>query len=597
MAGINNLAGVGDLFAKCTPAYGLGNLKCGSITEMDLSATNASELDAIYADANGKLRIMGALIEADFMGKACQIRQNSLYDFMMATSRSWGTQRVGMQPLSRDLVEVNPFVRMHRRGFIQDNFWTVSSGSGSGGTSPNQASGSNVGGVAYTYSCQVTSQTGIPADFRWFPVRQVIFINSMTGGGSVTRTSYKVVDANISGGVFTLYCTSLNAGSNLSSAKLTTPVSGFLTRGVMNVNPYESFGAQIPGVNPNQLALFWIQDTRYTICLDEQTERYLQLLRENNPLFREFGDVEEVELNRQIIEDFQRREIESFFWNKPLPNQDPVNYGSLETIQALDGTNVSAYFYLPNLAGRNIARRANAVGMYEQLAECGRVFDGQNSVFNLTGFLNELYRIHRARHDNGIPDKLIEVWTDMAFAQQLRRAFWLYLNNETGGNMRVTLPLEQVIKGGKTTTGFSYHDIELVYPAGVTLRICTHLAFDDLFAAQKAADVTNSTSYANASRYLLVLDMGRTMYKAVIESQAVNLQSGDLKTLAAVSEDVLNRMAVLRKKVRHIGQKYTYVLECPLASMWVEGIAPTVPEWRGLANSGNMFGTLAGYTG
>lgn len=573
-----------SLVAKCLPAYGLGNSVCGGLTQLDLSATTMDELASIYQDGSSKFRIMGALLTSDFMGKACQIRQNGMYDYLMATARQAWNKKVGTSPVN-GAHEVNPFVIMGRKGIINNNYWNATNGAATPGTSP--------GGLPYDYVVDLTSQTSIPSDLRWFPPRTEIYITGQAVDGTVTRTQWTVVDATILNATTArVYATSVNTASFLSGAKLAAPATGLAVRGVPNVNPYESYCGQIPGINANQKAWFWIQDTRWSMCSDEMTEKYLQMLRDNNPLFREFGDVESVELNRQILADFQRKHVETFFWNKPLPNQTPTTWNALNIILASDGQPAGDFLYLPQIEGRQVARRANAVGIYEQLAECGRVYDLQGNILNIPELLKQLYIIMRTRADNGINDRVIEVITSTFYAKQLKQGLFRYLQNVYEGALRANMDISQPNKVQVSPMGFYYTDYALDYPEGVTLRIVTHHTFDDLLSAQ----ITQDSTKAAASRVMLILDLGNTIYQSILQSDSVKLQTGDIQTLASINEDAFCRMKVPRKSITQNSLKFTTVVECPNASLWIEGIGEGIPEATNYSADGittDLFGAAA----
>lgn len=566
---LNPVPSAADLFAKCTPAYGLGSQRCGGLTMADISPTTGLDLESIYADEDGKYRVIGALLESDFLGKSCQIQQNTLYDFIMATARMWDSgKKVGMQRRSSDVVEVFPFIQMARTGIINANYWNVTEGDDTAGTSP--------GGVAFTHSFVVASQTSIPADTRWFSAKTEIYINGASAGGSVTRTQWTILDAVLVDATHVrIYCKSVNALSSLNGAKLELPVTGVATRGIPNVNDYESYCAQIPSINANQRALFWIQDTRWTVCVDEQTEKLIEMIRANNPLYREFGDVDSVKVNQQILADFQRRTVETFFWNKPLENQTINGYPQLEEITAGDGTSITDYLYLPGISGRVVGRRANAVGIYEQLAECGQVYDLEGEVLNIPELLGKLYIIKRHREDNNIPSDIIEIVVDSAYAVNLRQGFFRYMNSRYEGALRVNVNQESLSK--KTSLGFKYTDIEVDYPAGLTVRIVTHRAFDDLLDAHSRS----GSGLESGGRMALILDLGNTMYLSILESNSQSNVTGDINQLSAVNEDALCRMKIPRKRQNHKSMKFTIVVECPGASLWIENIGAGIPEHCG----------------
>ena len=524
---------------------------------------------------------MGSLIEGDILAKSCQIRQNALYDWLMSVARPMGGTRLNIKR-AQGLLEVDPFITGKRKGIINANYWNIVGSSSTPGNSN--------GGVAYTSYFDLQSQTSIPADTRWFSPKMTLYIRSVSNSNAIS-TAWLVQDAEIIGGSTTqvrVYVTSQNADSFKVDNKNTTPTFGVVTRGVPNVSNYDSWCNQIPDLNTNQIAHWWIQTTRYTVCTDELVEQYLTALREGNPMFRNFGDNESVEVNRQILTAFQKAQVETFFWNKPLPNQNLTDYPALEAIEMASGASVSDYFDLPGLSGRVVGRRANAVGVYEQLGSCGRVRDlvGQN--LNIPEFLGELYQIKRTREDNSIPANIIEVVTDSAYAVQLRQGFVRYLRNRFEGTLQMNMDVSAISK--TLPTGFTFTDIQLDYPAGLTLRIVTHPAFDDLLGAHVVA----SSSLANVGRMMMILDLGNSIYPAIIATDSVTNETGDLSTLAAVNADMLCRMRVSKRRVKHTSVTFTAVVDCPGSSLIIENIGGGIPEHCGpVGSTTDLYGDIA----
>lgn len=569
-----------SIFDKCTLGIGTGSELCGGFTLCDLSPTTSDELTSIYQDGSGRGRIQGMLIESDFMGRSCQIKRNLWYDLLMKNAKILGPKRLGMRPIKKNLIEVMPFLEMARKGPINNNTWKVSNGAASSGTAPN--------GSAYTHIFDLETSENIPVDIRWFPPRVQLYIFGRSAGGSATRTQWDIVDAAIVGGKVRAYTVSVNSASNLPAAKLGVPETGLATRGVPNVSPYERYCTQVPGLNTNQRALFWVQDTRKTLCNDELTDKYIQLLRENNPMYREFGDVDQIEYNRQQEEDYQRRMVETYFWNKPLANQTSTGWDQLETIDSFSDDAFGNYVYLPGVEGRCVGRRANTVGIYEQLAECDRVFDLQGQILNIPEFLRIIYTMKRTRESNGLPTDIIEVMTDSWYFTQLNQGLFNYKQNRWGGSLRATMAVDNPVK--KTDLGLSFMDWNLDYPAGVTLRIVTHNAFDDFIDAGVAV---NSNMEAT-NRFLLILEPN-TNYIGIIDSETVKLRTGDIKRLAEVNEDALCRMRTVTKSVEHTSTKFAVINECPGASLWIENVGEGVPEHEGTSGTeGDLYGAYTG---
>lgn len=567
-----------DIFARCSPAFSTDIDRCGAATLCNISTTTSDELASIYADGSDRWRIMGALLEADFIGKACQIKLNGMFDWIMATKREFGAKRLSMNKINGGLWEVMPFIKMARKGPINNEFWTVSDGAASSGTGPN-------GGV-YTHTFDVVSQSGIPNDVRWFPNRLRVFISGVTGAGTATRTAWRVVDQEVTGGKIRLYVVSENAATFLPADKVTVPTDGLLTRGTPNVNDYEQYCTQIPGLNTNQLNPFWLESVRYTFCEDELMRRYLQAIRDNNPYYKQFADVESVELNRQITEDWQRRHAWQFFFGKALPNQTLATYDDLDQITVFSDDALGNYVNMP-FEGRCIGRRANAIGIYELFAECGRVKDLQGQVLNIPELLDALYKLKRMRESNGVQGNVIEIFTDSFYAVQLAQGLFRYFEVKSEGLLRLNYELSN--KREQSPLGWVWRTFQLDWP-NVELRIVTHPFFDDYVDAH-----TNvGTTLTPAGRFVWMIDWSST-YQAVIGSNTVTNNSGDVSTLAAVNSAFECVMRVPKRSRKMISLTYTNVVECPATSLLLENLSSGVPEHQ--LKSGDYTDYYGNYVG
>jgi len=333
---------------------------------------------------------------------------------------------------------------------------------------------------------------------------------------------------------------------------------------------------------------FWIGTTRWTSCEDELVKKYLDLLRANNPRYKEFGSIEAIELNKQLLADFQMRHAEAFFYSKALPNQTLVDYDQLEQINIFSDDALGNYIYNA-FEGRCIGRKAQPIGIYEQLAECGRVKDLQGQILNIPELQRLLYSIKRTRESNGIPSDVIEMYTDSFYAVQIAQGFLRYFAFKSEGLLRLNMDISSGGTGKQGPLGFWFTEFVMDYPQ-VKLRLVTHPYFDDLVDAHTNASATLTA----AGRKLWILEWS-TNYQAIIESNSVTNVSGDLKTLAAVSDQYLCTMKVPRKSVRLNSLTYTNVSECPQSSMLLENISSDVPEHERMVDPyGDYYGDYTG---
>lgn len=551
------VANTTTIFSKCTPLIREDFTSCEGLTQCDVSPTTSDELDSIYRDDGNKFRVLGALLETQMVGKMCGIRENTFADFLIANA-----ERYEMPPprkaANSSYLEYEPFITVRRKGVINSNYWKYTNGSSTPGTAPNSA--------AYTHYVDAVSISSIPSDAEWFPDGIEIFISSLSTSGTAVRTAWVVVDAVATDATTTrVYLNSRNAASSLTASKLTFTASGLIFRGLNNVAPSESYCAQIPALNPNAQYMAWVQDTRWSICEDDLTLEFKRRIVENNPLYREFINVEQVEANRHIAQDFKKRLANAFLFSKPISaNQTETLWKNLATVTSFDAPNFDS------IASRCVGRRANMVGVYEQLYACGRVQDMQGEILNFPEIQQFLYDLQRQREDNGGNGRVIEAVVDSAYRPQFIQALWRYLTGRYEGAIRANMP----IPTSKTTAlGFTFTDFDLDYPAGLTLRVVSHRSFDDLITAHRQV----SESLVAAGRWMLLLDWS-TIHLGVLESKMVTRRSATAEEWAKINEDAFCTIDIPQKSVKLYSAKVTAIVDCPAASLWLENFGFGVPE-------------------
>ena len=553
-----------DYFEKCSPLLRTDYDSCGGLTLCNVAPVTDSQLDTIFSDSAGRFRGIAALLEADMMGKACQVEENPLYNFIVANVESYQQNVRTSKRLNSGITEVEPFLKVRRKGIINNLFWSVKAAS----------NGSvNVNGTVADAYFDLQSQTSIPSDTAWFAVGDEIMISGKSSAGLATRTNWRVVYSKIQGDYVRVYVKSRNSGSALASGKLEFPTSGVAITLANNSSPYESRCNNLPRLNTTSDYLIWLQNSRWSICNDEHTQKFRKYLLENNPLYREYYHVEEGEYNRQVLTDFRNKLTHSFLFGKKDANQTEALWPNLEQINSGSDQVFGEYIYLPGIEGRCVERRAYAQGVYEQLAECGRVLDLQGDMINWPELQDYLYTMYRIRKSNGLQSKVIEIVTDSAFRQLFVKSLYLYLRSQYGGDMRVQANFPAFPKAEKTPLGFLFTDFELDYPAGVTLRVVSHESFDDIVNAHSR----ESASLAGAGRWLWILAWD-TIEMGVVDSRFRDLSSGGIEDLAKINGDFFCRMDNPVRSIRHYLLKWTSHVKCPSASLIVENFAFTTPE-------------------
>lgn len=551
-----------NIFAKCVPAIGTDVVRCGAVTACDIATATDETLAGIFTDAEGDFRNMSSLLVAMFEMKACGVRTNGLFDFLMASSR---LKNKSLRKMPSEAYgtrfNVEPFIMADQQSVINQEYWEFQNGLDPGGTPD--------------WQLDVFSNHGMPLDIRFFNESERIYANGYAAGGSITRTAYRIISAAIVGSVIRLQLASENFTFG-AAAKIENPATGFLTRGTANISDFESWCEQPPGLNGTKSVPFWLETDRWTTCIDELYEGYFNDLQKNNAYFAKFGDIPAAKLNKQILEDFQRKFVNSFFWNKRISaNQTLANYRNLNNILTAD----TGALYLPN-EGRCVGKKANAIGQYELLMECGRVFDQQGAPLNINELFELIYSLSRARSDQGGNGTIIESFTDRSTRARIQRAMIQYYDDESSGLLRLNVTVGQA-----GALGFVYDSYRLIDPAGVEWRVVSNHFFDDFKAEAVAAGVPF------AGNMLWFLDFG-TIYPGILDSNRVVHKTGDLKALAAVDSGFA---CVMRNPTREVSLNslwWTGVNECPFNSAILEGFNDTVPTSSGRVGSYDDYASI-----
>lgn len=544
-----------NIFEKCLPAIGNNVNECGAVTLCDVITAQTGDLVNIFTDGSGNFRDLHALLATQFEIKACGARQNGLFDFLMSNKRMLGKRTVKRE-LGPGNAEIDPFVLGLQHSVINAEYWSLK----------------NLFVTGSTYTIHVNSRASIPLDSRWFVPGMNIYVNARSAAGTALRGSFLVVGSQAStfGGASTILITATAQNDTLGwVAKAAfsgftggAPLSaGVVVRGSANVQDVERWCYNRPALNDRKHVPFWFETDRYTMCTDQLYESWFKRLQDGNEYFKLFGDVDATQRNKQLGDIFQREWLNKFFWNKRIStNQTLGAYRSLA--QVVTFSNSTQGLYIPG-EGRCVGRKANAIGVYEQLAECGQVFDLQNQQLNLVElFENLIYPLWRARGDQGIPNDVIEIFTDSFTASQFQRGMIEYYDTRSDGLARFMIDTKQVMSGKMGSLGFNYDEYRLQYPQ-VTIRIVTNNYFDDWATAHTLENIGSS------GRMLWILDF-TSIWPGIITSNSVKHVTGDLEKLAAIDQDYACVMANPTQEIQLNSLTWTAVVECTATSAIVE---------------------------
>jgi len=544
-----------NIFSKCAPAISTNIKQCGSVTVCNAQPLTQNELETTYMKS-GDYRVMDALIKHDFEIKMCEAVQNGMYDFLMANKQNWSKKLSFEKPNSGEIA-IAPFVKGRQYSPINNEYWKITSGHNTNA----------IDGLIF-WQVNVTSTTNIPADVRSFPTRQRVFIDGKTAGNVATKTAWEVAEViDNHDNTLTLLLKSQNTNSSLSAAKLTVPQTGIMRRGTPNVSDFEKFCAEPPAYLNWKNVPFWVETTRTTMCKSSLYDQWRELVIANNPLYKEFGDLPDIEKNKQLANDWQRRLVNQMFWGKALPYQNPTEYDQLEQIISFNGGDFGVD------GGKCIGKRANAVGVYEQLASCGRVTDLAGGKLYLLSLFQELYNMMRVRQGNGANNaREFDIFTDSGTASILNLAMLEYYKAQAPSDtFRLNYDIKSNNQAKKAEFGFFYQSYPLNFPQGVTINIIFHEFFDDYITAAATNDVSGS-AYANTARVLWILDFPG-IYPGIIASKRITAATGDLSKMAALNPDFACVMQVHTQEQTLTSMTYTMVVECPKSNLIIENFA------------------------
>lgn len=557
-----------NIFEKCLPAVSSDIDRCGSVTLCNIDQATKTDLDTIFGDGDtNKWTINEVLFTVDYEAKACQIKENSLYD-LISTTRAAKPGRLPMEQLSKDVMQIRPFINVFRNGIINNKRWIASAGQSGGGSN-------------WQLDLRAETGTNIPADTRWFPAGMRVFVEGRTTGGTETQTAYEVVSAtNPTSTSVRVVLKPHNANSFLTSAELTSPVKGVLTRGLPNVNDYEAYCATDPGLNTRQQTPVWFETNRLSLCRDEIYEKYHALLRQNNPRYREYGDIETVQRNAQALENYRDSWINQWFFGKAEANQDMDNWQSLTQITIPTNATLNLPF-----EGRCMGYKASNIGIYEQLAQCNRIFQAQGRRLNLWDLCKHLYQIKRQREQQGGVVKRIDIFVDTFFKFQIQNALVAMFNTISGGAIRYPI---QVVALGQNNLGFAFDTYFFPYP-GVEVSFISHPFFDDRVAANIDATIDGATT---AKRWMWILDFA-DVKTWMLGTNRVTNTSGTAQEVARVDSDAMCVMDRPRQTWEHTSQTWCNFLSCPASSSITVGLSPEQPVYAEDASANVYYDTDA----
>lgn len=562
--------------AQCSVVYRNNYDTVGTITRASIDYLTPSQLESLFT-TGGLFADLDAWFRTAFEMKACGTKVNGMYDFIMSgADRTRGRSMIQTEKSAKNPAVVWPFILGLQDSVVNTEYWAITTGGAQSGytaetTGPLTASDLAEGQASDRW-VRIVSRHGVELDEKWFVPRATLHIISRSGIGVAQHGQWRVLasahnEARTSADVL---LRSENGGSSQPYA--TAPTSGVVLIGVNNVNDYEKLCNNRANWDGRKQVPFWWQTMRRSRRVDEQYREYFKRLTTSgvNEAFARFGDLTLAERNAQDEFNHQREFVNAFFFNKPISeNQTTSLYKSLEQIPTPSGFGVD-----PGLGGKLISYRANFVGVREQLRQCDRYRDLQGNTINFYEFLDENYRIMRARKSQGKNVKAIDWFTDSVTAANFISAYTQYLKNEYGST-NVQFPID-ITKTMSNDLGFAWRTMLVKYPAGIEINIVTHEFFDDY------RDANKTESQETMGSLLLALEFGKD--GAHWSQLATNRKSwtvGDINKLAPIDRDWACVMESITEEVTHVSESGAVVVPCPANMLWIENFADAIPVTTG----------------
>lgn len=580
-AGVLN---VSDRFAAvCSPVIGVQNDTCGSVTRASIDHLSLTDLNNIF-QAGGLYADLDAWFMHAIEMKACGMRRYAWYDWIYANAdrEAFRSAMTGIKGV-RTASLLQPFVFGKQETVINRDYWKVINGVATGGYTVNQpatAVGTNSAGpllslTGGTRVIRVQNRHSIPIDPNWFRPSEVVFIFNKAGNGVSLQGNWRVVSSAIN--TTATYIDVLLADENAGSTTPydAAPTSGLIVAGLNNVNDFETWCTNLPNIDPRKRVPFWFQTSRQSRCIDEEYQRVWNKLFETNPAFREFGDLPIAERNRQDEMEAQKRFVNAFLFQKPISsNQTLSNWESLTSINTVTGATIPGA-----MGGKLVAKRANFIGVKEQLRACDRVFDLQGNKVNLYEFLDLNYDIKRKRETAGRKVTDIDWWVNSTFRANFQSAAIQYYKDQYLDTMRLTQEIGKI----NQDLGWVYDSYFFKRPGGVRINLITDEFFDDYY------DEFDSLSIPTVGNLLLCLDIGKppngSIYWAQMAANRKSYTTAQIAELAKLDATFRCTMEYLTLTQTLTSETGMPVVECPQLSAWIENFDIATPITTGKSNN------------
>lgn len=545
----------------CAVAVGNAYNTTGTISRGSIKRLTPTQIEALFTDGT-QWHEMNGLLTHQIEMAACGVPRSGFYEYVMSSNRP-GLKRFLTEERVRGSGSlVRPFILGMQESVVNTDYWYVTANQTKAAydatTSPTLTgvdAGSRVLGVKSTFG---TADTDLSGDY-FLPGKYLYQLSSASTVATINQ--WKIVQAGVNSQDATVIDVEVVLTQKTSSEITTanTSAAGIILAGPNNVHNVEAWCRNMVNTNNKKKVPFWIQTMRDARRVDSQYKEVFEKLMSDNAWWAEFQEIPMVERNRQDEVRSRKERLHAILFGTAISaNQTLANWASLTAITAASnsyGTSGEGGW----AGGQTVGYRANMIGIVPQLHACGQVVDSQEAPIEISTWLeSSIYDVWRARDAAGRPASEIDVGMSSSLAKTFLTEYIKYSKQVTGDIVRIGL--NDPDAKGTSEFGFPFRRFALYKPEGVSLVVYTDKFFDDFATAASTASV------ATVGNMAFTLDIGDSIYPAVIESKRQQFTTGKIEDLAKFDATYACRMENPTTETTLTSTTMTTIVECPLRS-------------------------------
>jgi hypothetical protein len=483
---------------------------CGcAITKCTITTVTPAMMDATDWVETGLDKVYATAKENRMVG----VQENSLVDLFRSRLKPKPRAAFG-QNGSSSLIA--PWFLEPSPGVINANYFQIVSG-GAGGNA-------NQWDLVVSRSASKWA-TEIPHLERYFIIGNYVAVHYVDAGGTARRINAKVISSsvNVANAALSRANVRIEANESVAGFNALSPANKAIhqpTHGAVqllqnSVSDRESYCYNKPSNLATKWRDGWWQTFRNTSCVNDE---YLKAL--SDPLlsdyFRKFRSLPMAQRRKQEQALSENMEVNTYLWGEKINE-----FQTVETFTSLPQV------FDPVDPDCCLEYKANAIGIFPQLATCLRLRDaggGPLDVDEILVYLEDLARYRGLATGQNIVR--IEAMTDSGTLANLRYKMLAFLKAKYGyDNVNLYYTPGQKFVYDLTGRVLWNYEIFTFLDIGLELAVMSDFAFDDHIRAFPTAD-------KNAARYFAILDWSDIdIYLA--KTRSVNRQTN-------VADDIYN---------------------------------------------------------